>query len=529
MRRIFALFRFNHPLVFYLRYFLPALGIMLLLFLIPWIIDREVKEKKPGLLTSIIEKGEMVVLTRNAPTTYYYGPDGETGYEYDLVSAYAEHLGVTVRFKTLCTVEAVLQALSDGKGDFAAAGLTRTENRQRDFRFGPSYLEVRQQLVCRRGNTVPGSIEEMVDVSIEVTAASSYVDRLSELRENVPDLSWWEKDLTTEQILERVWEGKVDCTVADSNIVSINRRYMPELIVAFPLADTQVLAWALPPDAKALEKSMHEWFDGVEESLLTRLYNRYYAHVEIFDYVDTARFKRRIQERLPYYKDIFKEAGEKYDIDWKLLAAMAYQESHWDPLAVSPTGVRGMMMLTLRTAGQLGVENRIDVRESIMGGARYFANLYERVPESVTEPDRTWFAMAAYNVGMGHLYDARGLARELDRDPDIWVEFQEVLPLLAKPEYYQDLRYGYARGTEPVRYVERIRNYYDILSNALNGSDTHIGPLPSCPETTEAPPEEPAPKELAPKALSPKAPLPPEELPAQGSATEEPPRETTEP
>ena len=542
MRRIYAIFRFNHPLGFYWRYFLPALGLLLLLFLVPWLFDRALKEKKPGVLALILEKGEMVVLTRNAPTTYYHGPDGETGYEYDLATAYAEHLGVAIRFKTFGTVEAVLHALSDGKGDFAAAGLTLTENRQRDFLFGPSYLEVQQQLVCRRGNTVPGSIEGMTEVSIEVTAASSYVDRLSELREKVPDLSWLEKDLTTEQILERVWEGKVDCAVADSNIVSINRRYMPELIVAFPLADTQVLAWALPPDAKALEKSMREWFEGVEEPLLTMLYNRYYAHVEIFDYVDTARFKRRIQERLPYYKDIFQEAGEKYDIDWKLLAAMAYQESHWDPLAVSPTGVRGMMMLTLRTAGQLGVENRVDVRESIMGGARYFANLYERVPEAVTEPDRTWFAMAAYNVGMGHLYDARRLARELDRDPDIWVEFQEVLPLLAKPEYYQDLRYGYARGTEPVRYVERIRNYYDILSNALNDSDTYIEPLHSYPETMAPPLEEPPPEEPPPEPpseapaieeppsgepLSEESPI--EELPMEEPSIEELPMETTEP
>ncbi len=456
------------------RCILPGLGILLLLFGLPGGCSQ--KAEKGGVLDSILKKGEMVVLTRNAPTTYYFGPDGETGYEYDLVSAYADYLGVDVRFIMRDTVEDVLQALANGEGDFAAAGLTLTEARQKDFLFGPRYFQVQQQLVCRRGGKIPSDIEEIGTVSIEVTTSSSYVDRLRELEEEVPDLDWRPVDLTTEQILERVWQRRVDCAVADSNIVSLNRRYLPELIVAFPLAEIQDLAWALPPDAHELKQSMIEWFDGVEDSLFPILYGRYYAHVEIFDYVDTARFKRRIQKRLPYYKDIFEQAGEKYGIDWKLLAAMAYQESHWDPLARSPTGVRGMMMLTLRTAGQLGIEDRIDIHESIMGGARYFAELYARLPEEITEPDRTWIAMAAYNVGMGHIYDARRLARDLGRDPNLWVEFRKVLPLLSQPQYYKDLRYGYTRGREPVRYVARIRNYYDILNNELNNGNNQLVP-----------------------------------------------------
>ncbi|MFO8085888.1 MAG: membrane-bound lytic murein transglycosylase MltF [Desulfobacterales bacterium] len=419
-------------------------------------------------LERILEKGKMVVLTRNAPTTYYFGPDGATGYEYDLITAYAAHLGVDVKFETRGTIENVLEALANGEGDIAAAGLTLTEKREKYFLFGPPYFQVQQQLVCRRGGRIPGSIEEIGQVSIEVTAKSSYVERLQELEREVPDLTWQPTVFTTEQNLERVWQGKVDCTVADSNIVSLNRRYMPELVVAFPLSETEDLAWALPPGAHKLEQSIKKWFSQLDDSLSTILYGRYYAHVEIFDYVDIARFIRRIHNRLPSYRKIFKEAGKKYDIDWKFLAAMAYQESHWDPHAQSPTGVRGIMMLTQQTANQLGVENRLDPRQSIMGGARYFSNLYGRIPDGVPEPDRTWITLAAYNVGMGHIFDARNLARKLGKDPDSWVKFREVLPLLAQPQYYQNLRYGYARGSEPVRYVARIRNYYDILNNDLN-------------------------------------------------------------
>lgn len=451
------------------RYFFISLAILLLLFLLPNIQDRpHDPEKAPsGVLDTILERGELIVLTRNAPTTYYYGPDGLEGYDYDLVTAYAEHLGVDVHFELKVTVEDVLGALADGKGDIAAAGLTKTDAREDAFLFGPSYFQVQQQLVCRRGSPVPSSVEEMADVSIEVTASSSYAERLEELSEKEPGLTWRETDLTTEQILERVWQGHVECAVADSNIVNINRRYLPELLVAMPLTDSEDIAWALPKGADDLKNSIHEWFSGVEEELSPVLYGRYYAHVEIFDYVDTARFKRRIRDRLPHYKEYFVEAGEQYGIDWKLLAAMAYQESHWDPHARSPTGVRGMMMLTLRTAGQLGVDNRLDPRQSIMGGARYFANLHERVPEEVEDPDRMWIALAAYNVGMGHVFDARRLARDLGKNPDSWVEFRRVLPLLSQPQYYRNLRYGYARGNEPVRYVSRIRNYYDILRNEV--------------------------------------------------------------
>ena len=451
------------------RYFFLSLAALLLLFLLPNIQAKpdNPEKAKSSVLDTILDRGELIVLTRNAPTTYYYGPDGQEGYDYDLVMAYAKHLGVDVRFIVKISVDDVLGALAVGKGHIAAAGLTKTDVRQEEFLFGPSYFQVQQQLVCRRGNSVPRSVKEMADVSIEVTASSSYVERLEELSANEPGLTWRESELTTEQILERVWQGYVDCAVADSNIVNINRRYLPELVVAMPLTDSENIAWALPKGAEELKNSIHEWYAEVEEELSPVLYGRYYAHVEIFDYVDTARFKRRIRDRLPHYKDYFVEAGDQYGIDWRLLAAMSYQESHWDPHARSPTGVRGIMMLTLRTAGQLGVDNRLDPRESIMGGARYFANLCERVPEEVEEPDRTWIALAAYNVGMGHVFDARGLARDLGKNPDSWVEFRRVLPLLSQPQYYRNLRYGYARGNEPVRYVSRIRNYYDILRNEV--------------------------------------------------------------
>lgn len=179
--------------------------------------------------------------------------------------------------------------------------------------------------------------------------------------------------------------------------------------------------------------------------------------------VEETIFLRHMRTRLPRYVVMFKHEARRHDLAWHLLAAQAYQESRWNPRAVSPTGVRGIMMLTRNTSSAYGIENRHDPRASISGGARYFAWLMERVPPAIEEPDRTWVALAAYNVGLGHIHDARRLARQLGKDPNRWSDLREVLPLLAQKQYYRSLSHGYARGWEPVVYVKRIRAFEKLL------------------------------------------------------------------
>ena len=448
-------------------------GLALAVLLLAGCGDDGASEARTAELAEIREAGELVVLTRNAPTTYYIDRDGRpAGPEYDLVAAFADHLGVELRLEVRHEIGTILEDLSAGRADLAAAGLTATEGRRGRFRTGPSYQQVQQQVVCRRGGDIPSDIAELPDVDLKVIGDSSYVERLEELKaDRLPALDWEvAEDLSTELVLEQVWERRVDCTVADSNIFAINRRYYPELLRAFPITEQEPLAWLMPSDAAGLESAVDEWMAQYEAAGgLARMQSRYYGHVEIFDYVDTARYVRRIDRRLPRFRGFFHQAAEAEGLDWHLLAAQSYQESHWDPAARSPTGVRGLMMLTQPTAREVEVENRLDPQQSIRGGARYLADLRERLPDSVTGRDRTWLALAAYNVGMGHLYDARRLAERLGRDPDRWTQMREVLPLLTQPRYYRDLRYGYARGNEPVQYVRRIRNYVDILERQLGG------------------------------------------------------------
>ncbi len=423
-------------------------------------------------LEEIREAGRLVVVTRNAPTTWYIGRDGEpAGPEHDLVESFGESIGVEVEYELRNTVAAVLDAIENGEGDLAAAGLTRTEARRDRFRFGPAYQPVTQQVVCRRDNVQPESVEDLIGLDIEVIADSSYVERLKALKaDGHPDLEWTTNaEVDTEQLLRRVWERGIDCTVADSTIVDINRRYFPELIAPFNLSAEQQLGWVMPQARADLAGAVADWLAEFRDSgQLADLRERYYGFFALFDYVDTSVYIRRIRERFPQYDEYFREAAEQYDLPYMLLAAQGYQESHWNAAARSPTGVRGIMMLTLNTAREMGVKDRLDARQSIFGGAKYLARMKQRFVPEVTEPDRTWLALAAYNVGRAHMHDAQTLAREQGLDPHRWGDIKKVLPLLADPEYYNDLKYGYARGTEPVRYVRRIREYQHILANQVD-------------------------------------------------------------
>ncbi len=410
-------------------------------------------------------RGELRVLIRNNATCYYEGPMGFAGFEYELAKAFADHLGV----KLVCVVthdfKQMIPSLLRGDADLITAGFTDTEQRRRKVAFGPAYMEVQQQVVGRLGGPSPENVDDLIGNPLWVNAGTSYEERLRQLKQEHPGLSWMPvSGYETEEILEMVWQGIVPLTIADSNIVAINRRYYPQLRIHFAIEQGQRLAWALHPQHQHLLATVERWFARPETAdLLQRLKQHYYGHLKVFDYVDLVRYHNRVRHRLPRYRDHFEEAAEKHGLDWRLVAAQSYQESHWNPNAVSFTGVRGLMMLTQKTADTLGVTSRVDPRQSIEGGVRYLAQIHKRIGEDVSEPDRTYMALAAYNVGWGHLEDARMLAEKLEKDANSWQDVSATLPLLRQKKYYLSLPHGYARGTEPVRYVDRIKTYYGIL------------------------------------------------------------------
>ena len=416
-------------------------------------------------LEEVLASGELRVLTRNGPTTYYIGPHGPTGPEYELVQAFAEHLGVKVHLIQEESLPKLLERIAHGEADLAAAGLTVTESRKRFLRFAPPYQSITRQVVYRRGGLRPRSPADLAEGHLEVVAHSAHVDQLKALKKKYPELDWVENEETTSTELLNLVAGEIiDFTIADSNEVSLVRRYHPEVQVAFDISQRQPLAWAFPKTADdSLYQAAKSFLESYAESgELKHLLARHYGHVRDYDYAGTPTYLRHVNRRLPNYRELFEQAAQRTGLDWMLLAAVAYQESHWNPLAVSPTGVRGMMMLTRVTARQLGIEKRTDAAQSIDGGARYLKGLIARF-EDIPEPDRTWLALAAYNIGYGHVRDAMWITEKRGGDPTRWADVKESLPLLRRKKWYRQTKHGYARGHEPVRYVENIRSYYDIL------------------------------------------------------------------
>ena len=421
---------------------------------------------QPSLLDQVLEVGELRVVTRDSPTAYVIGPDGPAGPEFDLAQAFAENLGVALMIEPVQSVSEVLPRLLSGRAHMAAAGLSITEARRDFVHFGHPYEMVDMHLIYKLGTGKPQSVDDVIGRSIEVVAGTSHVDRLIALQKAYPDLAWTENaDVEVAELLAMVAAGDLDLTIADSTEFNIQRHFYPDLRVALDLEIGEPLAWAFPKETgdSLLSRADDFLFDIDRAGLLAQIRDRYYGHTDKFDYVGTRSFIRHYASRLPRYRAMFEEAAAKWRIDWRLLAAIGYQESHWRSGAVSPTGVRGIMMLTEDTAEYLGLDDRLDPKNSIFGGARYYARQTERVADTVGEPDRTWMALAAYNVGFNHIKDARQVVEWQGGNPDTWVDISKALPLLAQRKWYTRVPFGYARGWEPVLYVNNIRSYYNIL------------------------------------------------------------------
>jgi len=394
----------------------------------------------------------------------------EAELERELALLFGKHLHTAVELIP-SPAEKIGQALHKRKAHLAAATLRSRENHAA-LRFGPSYQSVREQIVCNRDEFFPKTLADLAEKTLVAIAGSAQETALHEAQEKSPWLEWQSRhELNVKDLLQEVAEGTVDCAVANELQLADARNYYSNLAAAFDIGSPSKLAWAFPRDADPeLLKEVQNFFGLIrEDGTLNRLLERYYGHSGRLRALDAAAFIDRTNRMLPDYRNFFEQAADLTGFDWRLLAALAYQESQWDPLATSFTNVRGMMMLTEDTADRMKVKNRLDAHESILAGAKYLALLRETVPARVPEPDRTWMALAAYNQGYGHLEDARILTERAKLDPDSWADVKKWMPLLNRPGYYDTLKHGYARGGEAVILVESIRSYHDMLKRLEPG------------------------------------------------------------
>ena len=407
------------------------------------------------------KSGELVVALVAGPTTYEKENGEINGFDYDLVNAFAESQGLKPRFVLTKDREETLKLVRQGKVHLAA-GISI--DNQTDLIYTPP-LRNAQAVLVRNSDDLDFDEDNAKEKTVTVSGGSVQATLLRNMAGEA------KKFLVTElsgipelTLLEQLAERRHMLVATDSLLYALAARAHPELEVASKLPGKIEFGWAFSLDTQALAEKAKEYLDTLRKAGgLARIQDRYFGYITRINTQGITDFIDAVNTDLGHLRKHFQDAQEITGIDWRLLAALAYQESQWDPLATSPTGVRGIMMLTEDTADRLRVSNRLDPRQSILAGAKYLADLRDALPGSIEEPDRTWLALAAYNLGMGHMNGGRAIAEGLGKNPDSWYDMKSVLPLMAKPQYFARLKSGRARGGEAVIMVENIRTFYDVL------------------------------------------------------------------
>jgi membrane-bound lytic murein transglycosylase F len=326
-------------------------------------------------------------------------------------------------------------------------------------------MTIQQHMVHHKLVFGPKSIEDLTFRTVHVRRGTSYHSRLEEIKNSgIPVNYILHDNIPTEELISMVNDREIKFTIADNHIAHLNQRYYPDIRIGIPLQKKESLAWAVNKNDPQMLEQINKFFLYANETgLLKQISDRYYANIEDADSFDLKKFHQRIETRLPKYKEMIVTESEKYQFDWRLVAAVVYQESHFNPNAKSFTNVRGLMQVTTLAAREMGIANRLKPGQSIKAGIKYLDKMVDKFNYLEDEYEQLLFGLASYNIGYGHVTDAIKIAKELGLDDTKWQDLKTVLPLLSKSKYYKKTKYGYARGWEPIQYVERILTYFDIL------------------------------------------------------------------
>jgi len=412
----------------------------------------------------IRKNGKLRLITDKAISTYYLYNNKPTGFEYDLAREFAKFMNVELDVITPGWNN-MFAYLKQGKGDFIAAGIAITAPRLEYTDFSIPYMTIRQRIIHHNLIFSPKDIKDMEVRIFHVRRGTSHQYRLADIKASGVPLEYvLHNNVPTEELIGMVHDREIKFTIADSNIALLSRRFFPDIRIGIPIQERESLAWAVRKNDNEMLKQINKFFlYATNTGILKRITTRHYGNIDNFDAYELKKFHNRIKTRLPKYKNVIKTESAKYGFDWRLIAAVVYQESHFNPEAKSFTNVRGLMQVTEITAKEMGIKNRRDPQQSIHAGIKYLALMYKRFDYIKDESQRLLFALASYNIGYGHVKDAISLAKEKGYDPNTWKGLKATLPLLSKAKYYNQTKYGYARGWEPVHYVERIQTYFDIL------------------------------------------------------------------
>lgn len=416
------------------------------------------------------------VLVLPGPAAWYTGPEGAAqGFDHDLLARFAASIRLPLEPTMVQSGPHLFAGLAASNARIGAGGLYRpaagtrldgmTASNVAPLLWTRAYYTVEPVLIYAADSFRPRGWKDLKGATVAFAAGTGIEEAVETVRAAHPQVHWLPvASPSADTLIADVDTGQIDYAIVASHQAAVARNVFLNVDVAFTAGPKLELAWVLAPGQEKLREQIDAFFESArKDGTIARFADRYFNHPREVPRIDAGVFQERIRSLLPEYRRAFHDAQETTGIEWRLLAAVAYQESQWDPFATSETGVRGMMQLTEDTAKHLGVADRLDARQSIEGAARYLRDLKERLPGRIPEPDRTWLALAAFNIGLGHLEDARILAQRQQLNPDLWSDVKKALPLLAEPEYYAQAKLGYARGGMPVSFVDRVRAYYDVL------------------------------------------------------------------
>jgi peptidoglycan lytic transglycosylase F len=438
---------------------------------------------RPSTLDTIRARNEIRIVTLNIPTCFYFGAQGTEGLEYRLAVNFAAELGVHLVMYPVASERAMQEELAAGRADIAAAQITANREWSRVGEASEPYAHVSQLVVYRRDGIRPRGTLQLESAKLAVRAGSPQEQTLLRMKKTVaPTLQWVVTAPNNADPLADVDSGEAAYALIDDREFSFAHHLYPNVLLGFTLPEERPVQWIVRRHAHDLVEATNRFFGHMSASgRLTKLQLEETGDSRPFEYEESREFQAHLSERLPRFQPMFEAAAAQTGIDWRLLAAIGYQESKWNPLAESGDGALGLMMLTSDTAEAMGISDRSNAAQNISAGARYFAAVRDKIPDRIPEPDRTWFTVAAYNVGFGHLEDARILAQTRGKNPDSWADVRDQLPLLGEQRWYSLVKRGYARGWEPVQFVDRVQRFLTLLEWQPGEGVAVVPPAPRPP------------------------------------------------
>ncbi len=437
------------------------------------------RHKKIDLLDSILVRKKIIALTDYSPNTFFIYRGERMGYQYELLNAFAKYLGVSVDLRIEANLDSSFRYLQEGRADVLAMGLTVTGNRTKFLLFSEPLFYTRQVLVQRKPKNYQTMatadeinahlIRNLINlggVTIHIRKGSVYYQQLLNLENNIGDTIYIVQDtLSTEMLIQEVAEHKINYTVADQIIARNSAKIYPNIDVKTPISFEQKIAWAVRKDQKHLVDTLNSWLHRFNKTLESRLlYNKYFKNMRVKRLVRSAYYSYTGGKLSPY-DSLIKTAAKQIHWDWRLLASMIYQESEFKPHVTSWVGAYGLMQLMPETMEAYGITEDSSEKAQIYAGVRLLKSFESQLPPTITDSvAKIKFVLASYNGGLGHILDARRLAKKYGKNPNVWTGNVDYFVLhLSEKKYYHDpaVRNGYMRGWETYNFVKDIFGRYN--------------------------------------------------------------------